>query len=264
MIQVQSFHPCLTVAGVDEPGAQEITDYLSDRLFTPVFPRKPSLEEFEKLITSNPHYKPTHGDSEGMPILCTLCKRGLYEYIPSVLKMGDKNLINHGDSRGLTPLFYAVIHSKKNIQTIIKLIEWGSDLFSLTTSPKQIIRFNENFIVHKIIPANTSILWVACELRSASDVMILYKSGALFNKVQGADYPMLTQRGKKTFEAVKDMIHEQGKSFSKRTFGMLQLHQNPRTYFYLLPSEVFDEVERCMARDYQLEDIRKAKNRLSD
>lgn len=258
MLPVQSFHPCLTVAGVDESGAQQVTDYFSN-IFKSFIPKKPSTEAFEKFITLIPNYKPEHGDREGMPILCLLCRDGLFEYIPSVLKMGDKNLINHGDSRGLTPIFYAAISEECSIRTILKLIEWGSDLFSLTTSPIQITRNRDNHFKYLIIPANASILWVACEMRSASDIMILYKCGALFNKVNGADFPVLRQRGKLKFAEVKESIKEKGKIFSKRTFGLYQLHSNQSTYLNLLPIELFGEVEKCMAMDFQLKDIRQAK-----
>ena len=252
MTPIRSFHPCQSTAGLNEPGAQKVSDFTTK--LDSVLSKKLSRVEFEKFIASIPNYKPENGDRDGIPILCTLCLHELNEYVPAVLKIGSKSLINHGDSHGLTAIFYAIIYHQNNIETVKKLIEEGSDLFSLTTFPKQIARHRNNHLFYTTIPAGASILWVACEMRSASDVMVLLKKGALFNCVNGAISPALTGQGKKTLaeaedrikeqdEKLRKKIQEQNKKYSKK---LQTLHQNQTTYFHLVPSDVLNEVAKSM------------------
>ena len=233
-----SFHPCQSIAGVNEPGAQEVIKFLDQRnIFNAVSPNKISTKELEIFIKSNPVYQLKHGDTEGIPILCALYKNRLYEYVPSVLKMGDKNLIiNHGDNWGLTALFYAIVCDPKNITEVKKLIAQGGDLFSLTTFPKQIPYYEDNQMFYQVIPEGASILWAACETRSASDVKVLLQKGALFNYVNGVMSPPLSEQGEKTYAKAQAMLNK---------FNQLLL-QSEKTYFHLVPRDVLNEVAKYM------------------
>lgn len=233
-----SFHPCRSIAGVNEPGAQEVIKFLDLRnIFNAVSPSKISTKELEIFIKSYPDYQLKHGDTEGIPILCALYKNRLYEYVPSVLKIRDKDLIiNHGDNWGLTALFYAIICDPKNINEVTKLIGQGGDLFSLTTFPKPIPYYEGSQIFYQIIPKGASILWAACETRSAVDVKVLLQKGALFNYVDGVMSPPLSEKGEKTLSEAQAMLNK---------FNQLLL-QREQTYFHLVPRDVLNEVAKYM------------------
>ena len=204
------FKVCPTFAGINQPHAEEISDFIKQR---------PIAEKFKAFVNGQANYQYTHGDRKGRPALCVMYKNKVYHLVPGLLQ-SQPQLVNHGDAGGFSAIFYAILHGDEDSGIIRtnELIRRGAEL-NISTFRARSLRVIEE------IPAGATPLWIACERWAPYNrlVIFLLKQGARFNIVGGKIFPRLSPAGKDTLDSAKKEMQRQEEDFNRNQKKLQEL-----------------------------------------
>lgn len=140
-----------------QPGAYNVINAIN---------KNTSPEQFDALVRSTPQYQLEYGGRCGTNALAASAKVGNVALIRHIVAIGNRNLLNLGDSMGSTPLVYAIE---------------GEDPELAFQATKELIRLgaNVNISCHKNYPV--AILNVAVSIQNLKLVKLLLLNGAVMS-----------------------------------------------------------------------------------